>query len=211
MAENLQNPPIASPIVNLKTGLPTASFANWMVRLFTRAGSNTGGLAPSDAEYVINTANNELSNAQILGNLSSGFVKVTTTSGVLSSTGNTTIQSGDIASSAVTTAKIADSNVTTVKIADSNVTLAKLSSGITPSHRIVFAAGRTTPGGSDTDTVSVPGVLTSDAVFVQLKTVGATPRTILTAATNTDQVIVTFSGDPSTDHVYNYQVIRAVS
>lgn len=41
-----------------------------------------GGLAPSDATYLIQTANPDLPNAQIMGSLASGFVVNTTTTGV---------------------------------------------------------------------------------------------------------------------------------
>lgn len=41
-----------------------------------------GGLAPSDATYLIQTANPDLPNAQIMGALASGFVVSTTTTGI---------------------------------------------------------------------------------------------------------------------------------
>lgn len=41
-----------------------------------------GGLAPSDATYLIQTANPDLPNAQIMGALASGFVVNTTTTGI---------------------------------------------------------------------------------------------------------------------------------
>jgi len=47
-----------------------------------------------------------------------------------------TIQTGNIASNAVTTAKIADSNVTTAKIADSNVTTAKIANDAVTNDKI---------------------------------------------------------------------------
>jgi len=58
--------------------------------------------APDNATYVVNTPNALLTNAQALSGLSSGFVKVTVNSGVLSSTGNTKIQPADLANTAVT-------------------------------------------------------------------------------------------------------------
>lgn len=62
-------------------------------------GTNT---APASAPYVIRTSTPELANAQVLSGLSTGFVKVATGTGVLSSTGNTTIQNSDLANSSVT-------------------------------------------------------------------------------------------------------------
>lgn len=77
------------------------------------------------------------------------------------------------------------------------------------SHNIVFAGEHTTVGGGAAEAIAIPGVLASDLVLTQLETEGATPRTILTAATSADIVTVTFSGDPAADHVVTYQVLRA--
>jgi hypothetical protein len=62
----------------------------------------TDSFANSTSHFVIKTADSALPNAFILANLNSGFVKVTTTSGALSSTGNTLIQATDLANTAVT-------------------------------------------------------------------------------------------------------------
>ncbi len=74
----------------------------------------------------------------------------------------------------------------------------------------VFAAGSfTTAGGDANESISVSGALSSDIAIVVLKTKGATPRTILTAAAGTDAIAVEMSGDPSTDHVLSYILLRA--
>jgi hypothetical protein len=83
---------------------------------------------------------------------------------------------------------------------------------ITPSHVIKYAGTFTTAGGSATEAHTVTGAATGDVAIVTLNTAGGTPRTITTSkvsATNTLQVV--FSGDPSTDHVVNYVIMRAVS
>ena len=49
----------------------------------TELGSSTA--APADATYIVQTANGTLTNEQVLGSLATGVVKVTTTTGVLSS------------------------------------------------------------------------------------------------------------------------------
>lgn len=67
--------------------------------------------APGVASYVVNTSDALLPNAQVLGNLGSGFVKVTTGSGLLTSTNNNTIQTVDIGNNQVTTAKLAITGV----------------------------------------------------------------------------------------------------
>ena len=48
-------------------------------------GADAAGGAPDTATYIIQTANGSLGSAQVLGSLASGYVKVTTTTGVLSS------------------------------------------------------------------------------------------------------------------------------
>lgn len=57
--------------------------------------------------------------------------------------------------------------------------------------------------------ISIPGVLATDKVFVTIRTVGGTPRTIVSAVPAADQITVTFSGDPSTDHRIDYMVVRS--
>lgn len=75
----------------------------------------------------------------------------------------------------------------------------------------VIAAGLfTTVGGDATESITVTGAVAGDVVLVTVGTVGATPRTVTSAIATTDAVTVTMSGDPSTDHVLNYAVIRVV-
>lgn len=79
----------------------------------------------------------------------------------------------------------------------------------TGSHE-VFAAGEfTTAGGDASEAITVAGALATDLALVTLKTAGSTPRTILTAASAAGQINVTMSGDPSTDHVLTYMLLRA--
>lgn len=96
-------------------------------------------------------------------------------------------------------------------IASSAVTLAKLHSGITPSHVVKFGGFFTTVGGDATESIVAAGVLDTDLVQVTLHTPGVTPRTILSAASAADAITVTMSGDPSTDHVLQYIVLRAAA
>lgn len=77
------------------------------------------------------------------------------------------------------------------------------------SHKIFAAGTQATSAGSPSQTITVAGALSSDIVMVTLKTAGATPRTVLTASAAAGQINVVMSGDPSTDHVLQYQVIRS--
>jgi hypothetical protein len=112
---------------------------------------------------------------------------------------------------ALAAAGIASDAVTTAKILNANVTLAKLAAGVAPSHIVKFAGKFTTLGGDANEQISVPGVVAGDIVFVSLQDKGGTPRTILTAKPGTDVIDMIFSGDPSTDHIVSYQVLRAAS
>lgn len=103
------------------------------------------------------------------------------------------------------------SNSGEVTLEDDSVSLENLDDGITPSHITVFADEHTTAGGAAAEAITVTGVLATDLVFAQLHTEGTTPRTILTAVASADTVTITFSGDPSNDHVVTYQVLRAAS
>jgi hypothetical protein len=91
------------------------------------------------------------------------------------------------------------------------VQLGTLLDSATPTYKVVYAGTHTSVGGDATEAITVTGALSTDLVFVQLKTAGATPRTVVTAVPTTNTVTVTLSGDPSTDHVLYYQVLRAVS
>lgn len=98
--------------------------------------------------------------------------------------------------------------ITSGDIGNGAVTLVKLATGVAPSHVVKFAGNHTTTGGSATEAFTVTGVAATDLVFVTMKTQGVTPETILSAAPTTNTITVVFSGDPSTDHVVAYQVLR---
>lgn len=79
------------------------------------------------------------------------------------------------------------------------------------SHKILAAGSFTTAGGDANEAITVSGATSSDIALVVLHTKGASPVTILTAQAATDAINVVMSGDPSTDHVLKYMVIRTVS
>jgi hypothetical protein len=64
--------------------------------------------------------------------------------------------------------------------------------------------GRYTSTAAVNNDVTLTGVTSGDAIVAQINVVGSTPRTILSAEyESADTVRVTFSGDPSTDHVFS--------
>lgn len=110
--------------------------------------------------------------------------------------------SGDVA--------IVASGATTIQAGA--VGLSKLATAVAPSHVVKFAANATTVGGSATEAFTVTGAATTDLVYCQMKTLGTGSRTILTATiSSANTLTVVFSGDPSNNHVFAYQVLRATS
>jgi len=102
-------------------------------------------------------------------------------------------------------------NAGALTIGNAKILLAMLSTGIKPSHIVVFAGEFTTAGGDATETINAPGILATDLVHVTMFSDGTTPRTIIEAAAITDNITVIMSDDPSTDHVLTYSVLRAVA
>lgn len=94
--------PVPTKIVDEKSGTLTEQAKRWFNDLFNRVGGATGLSAPNDATYITQVPNSDLTGEQALSLLSTGFVKVTSGSGVLSSTANSLIQSTDLANTAVT-------------------------------------------------------------------------------------------------------------
>lgn len=116
-----------------------------------------------------------------------------------------------VASGEIQTADIAADAITNAKIADDAVSLENLDDEITPSHMIRYAGTHTTSGGSATESITVSGVVAGDIVVATLETEGSSPVTLDAAATNTDAIDLTFSADPSSDHIVSYVVLNAVS
>lgn len=131
----------------------------------------------------------------IVGNASGDAIRLAKgTSGLALVAGASTVSYAQLASGA---------------IANAAVSIEHLDTGILYSHRVFAAGSFTTASGSASQTITVASAASTDIAFVVLKTVGGTPRTVLTAAAATGQINVVMSGDPSTDHVLSYQLLRA--
>jgi len=89
-----------------------------------------------------------------------------------------------------------------------SVELADLASGISPQAVIKASDTVTTIGGGATEAFVDGSILLGDEVFVQMQTVGAAPVTVVSAIATAGGISVTFSGDPSNDHVIMYQAMR---
>lgn len=95
------------------------------------------------------------------------------------------------------------------QLAADSISLAELAPGVKPSHVVKFAGRFTTLGGDAAESIPVVGVLATDEVHVSVRVAGATPRSVVASVTAADAINVTMSGDPSTDHVLTYSVLRA--
>lgn len=122
-----------------------------------------------------------------------------------------TTLSGDATIGATGVLTIANDAITTVKILNANVTLAKLASGITPSHIVKFAGQPTTTGGAASEAFTITGAAATDLAFVQVVDNGTNNVTVLQAVVTLNTLTITFSGDPSSNTVFNYQLLRAAS
>lgn len=148
--------------------------------------------------------------------LAEGKVLVGNASGVaeastLASTQLLVGSSAGVATPRTVTGDVTISNTGVTAIGSTKVLLAMLATALQPSHVVKFAGKHTTLGGDATEVITVTGLLTTDVVHVTLQTKGATPRTIVAAVLTADTITVEMSGDPSTDHILAYSVLRATA
>lgn len=79
-------PPVQSDFLDKVSGKITAIWVDWFARMKVYIDAFTGMFAPIEATYITQTPSTTLTNEQSLSSLATGFVKVTTTTGILSST-----------------------------------------------------------------------------------------------------------------------------
>ena len=103
-------------------------------------------------------------------------------------------------------------NAGAVTIGADKVDLAMLNSGILPSHVIVFAGTETTTGGNATEAHAVAGIVAvTDFVSVTIEDYGSNTVTLLQSVVTNDTITNLFSGDPGSDLIFNYIVVRAAA
>lgn len=76
---------------------------------------------------------------------------------------------------------------------------------------VVAAGVHTTAGGDAAESITVASAQAGDIVMVSVKTAGTSPVSVVAAAAAAGSVEVTLSADPSTDHVLQYIVVRAIA
>ncbi len=166
---------------------------------------------------VLTIANGAITNAKVSATAAIAFSKLATLATGHILAGNAGVVTdvtlgGDATIGATGTLTIASSAITTSKIAAANITLALLSAGITPAAVIKFASQYTTVGGAAAEAITVTGaVAATDRAFVQLVAPGSNTVSVVQAVVTTNTLTVTFSGNPGSDAIINYQIIRAAS
>jgi len=85
----------------------------------------------------------------------------------------------------------------------------KSGANVPATHAVKAAGIATTAGGAAAEDITLTGVVATDVVVVTLHTEGSSAVTVDTVVTATDKITVTFSADPSTDHLVNYVVYSA--
>lgn len=109
-------PPVTIPLTTGE-GSGTPTWMNWFQALWSNSRSVNGLFAPDDSTFVLNVPDDTLPNAQALSQLGTGFVKVATFTGRLSSTESTTIQPSDLSTTGVVAGTYGDStNSATVTV-----------------------------------------------------------------------------------------------
>lgn len=108
-------------------------------------------------------------------------------------------------------ANIPAGSITAAMLGANIVDLPALAAGITPSHVVKYAAKYTTVGGAAAEAITIAGVLSTDLPFVQLVNHGANTVSVAFAVPTTNTLTVTFSGDPGSAAIINYQILRAAS
>lgn len=73
----------------------------------------------------------------------------------------------------------------------------------------IYAGTFTSSAGSTTQTVTVNGVLSSDSVMAIVKTQGAVPVIVASAACSANTITLKMTADPGADHLIQYFVFRA--
>ncbi len=178
----LPRPPVEIAIQDTKNGIMPIVWQRFFRDLYAKTGSASAGLAPDTATYILKTADAGLPSAQVLASLSSGFVKVATTTGVLSSTGNVKIQAADLADTTVTPAtySINGNNLFTV---DQQGRLTS-ASNVTIASTIAFQKN----GGATTSTRGTLNVIEGSNITLTLADNSGNNRTDLTIASTANVV-----------------------
>lgn len=152
--------------------------------------ANTGALT---------IANSAINNAKVAANAAIAFSKLAALASAKILVGS----AGNVATEVAVSGDATLSNAGALEVTK----IKGITAGMVP----VAGGQHKTGGGAAAEQIASVGVLDTDTVVVTLHTIGNVARTIATAAAGTDKVVVTFSDDPSTDHVVNWMVFRAVA
>jgi hypothetical protein len=103
-------------------------------------------------------------------------------------------------------------NIVAAEIGNGVISLEHLDTGLTASHKPVFAGKVTWTGGTDTKAAVVTGALAADIVVASISTVPTEAAYLVSAAPSEDAVTFVLSAANTTnDAVISYVVFRAVT
>ncbi len=182
-----------------KAGNLTETAKRWFYDLFLRVGAETGDRAPSNGTYITNTPNSDLTGEQALSLLDSGFVKVTTGSGVLTSTGYDTIQASNLANTAVTAGSYTVNGVAAYTVDAQG----RLTSSASPVITITGTANKITVSGGtgSAPTVTIASTYVGQSSITTLGTIvtGTWNGTTIDNAYLTNTAVANLSGTNTGD------------
>lgn len=179
------SPPPNSPISEPNSGKVNSVWFRWFMDLYTRTGGGATSTAPSNATYITQTTNSTLTNEQALSLLSSGVVKVTTGSGVLSSVTPLPVADGGTGASSITAYAVVCGGTT------STAALQPVASVGTSGQLLTSNGAGTLP---TFQTLTVPNSFTNIAVSGQSDCVADTTSDTLTLATDGTMSFTTNAG-----------------
>jgi hypothetical protein len=145
-----------------------------------------------------------------------GFLSTTLTNGDIfvgnaSNVATGVAMSGDVAITNAGVTTIQPGVVTGSKIAAATVGLSNLTSTVAPEAIIKYSAQYTTVGGAAAEAITVTGALSTDLAFVQLVNHGPNTVSVAFAVMTANTLTVTFSANPGTGAIINYQITRVAS
>lgn len=190
----------ASSTMPLASGHILVGNANGVATDVAMSGDAT--MASSGALTIANSA---ITNAKVSASAGIAFSKLAalTSANILVGNGS------NVATAVAMSGDATLANTGAITIANGAVSKTKLASTIQPAGVIKFAAQvQSAADAGGVNTITVTGALNTDLAFVQVVDNGTANVTVLQAAVTADTLTITYSADPGTDAIINYQIVR---
>lgn len=191
---------------------PYSVSANDLVLVSYTNGVNLFNVAVSSAGVITLSPNTiidgSIVNADVSASAAIAFSKLAALPSAQILVGN----ASNVPVAVATTGDVTIDNSGVTAITANAVVLGDLSTGIAPSHVVKFASRITWSGSGASLTTAVTGVAATDQVVATIQSAPTQAAYLVSAATNTNQVILTLSAaNTSNDAVITYTVLRAAS